>query len=377
MLEIYNNCKALKTRNLSEDQIKLINQIDYEVKDQTWLIGKITEYVHNNYPLEIFVKNYKEIRKLGRDSSSIKSYILRFGEMQGSALHKEKTKSSTVTQEHMISKLGKVSTDEFYRKRGATLENFIDRHGIELGNSKWDEYLSKRKLAYVNKRTSGHIYPTYNLDYFTKLHGEEKGSRVYYQKINSQRHKVSLAYYIEQFGPIDGPIRCRKAKDHASLEYFIEKHGDNEGKILYNKRCVSMAECTKNSNRYSNMSKRLFDEVKKQIPDLFYYGENEMVWAASGVLADTQRAVCPDLFYKGKIIEFNGDVFHANPALFDKDDTSHPFNKKITASQIWSKDAIRLDYYKSKGYAVLEIWELDFKQQPKETINKCIQFLMN
>jgi hypothetical protein len=129
------------------------------------------------------------------------------------------------------------------------------------------------------------------------------------------------------------------------------------------------------SNKYSATSKECFDHVKKTVGDLYYYGEHEMVWSTSGELALTQRAVCPDLFYRGKIIEFNGDLFHANPRQFTESDTPHPFNKQITAKEIWAHDKRRIEYFESKGYNVLEVWESDYKTNKQGVIEQCIQHL--
>jgi hypothetical protein len=379
MKNIYDVSRALKTRGLSKDQIELVNQIDFEKSTQTWWISKITQYLKNNYPLDVLVKNQYEIKKLGRDSSSIKSYILRFGEDLGSKMFNEKITTANLTFSNTITNYDDDARRLFNIKRGASLPNFLKRYGTEIGEIKWNEYLATRAATYHSKRENGHVYPKYNLKYYQTLHGDEKGATIYYNKINSQRFKVSRAYYIEQFGPILGPIKCRLNKDHASLRYFENKFGSDAAMDLYAAQCLktSLAVAAGNSNRYSKISKACFDKIKETITDLIYYGPNELTWAATGDLKKIQRAVSPDLFYRGKIIEFNGDTFHANPARFKENDHPHPYNKKITAKEIWEYDKIRLDYYVSKSYNALVIWELDFKQRPQEVISQCIQHLMS
>jgi hypothetical protein len=378
MLGIYNTSRVLKKKNLEQSQIELINQMEYNEKNRMFWVGKVIHYIDNNFPLEILVTNQKKIQELGRDSSSLKSFLIRYGEDIGTKLHNEKTKASTITKSRMVDKLGEKGAEEFYKARGASLENYIARHGETKGRQVWDKYLAKRAKSYEEKHKSGHVFPKYNLEYYVKLYGEEQGKKVYFQKINSQRYKVSKSYYIDQFGPIMGPIYCRKNKDHNSLDYFKEKYGEENAEELYSANCLKISSSTAgNHNRYSKISKELFDKIKETITDLHYYGENEMTWATSGILKETQRAICPDLYYKGKIIEFNGDLFHANPLIFTGDDTPHPYNKKLTASEIWKHDARREEYYKSKDYSILVIWESEYKQKQQEIIDKCIQFLMN
>lgn len=375
MNNICNNVRCSLPLSLTATQIKLLNQIEYQPHDKQWVINKINQYIVSNYPIEVLVANYDNIRKLGRDSSSLKSFIIRFGEQLGTQLFQEKNIKSSVDRAKLVAKFGEAATDKMLKSRGASLENYIARHGAEIGNIKWDEYLKRRSAAYVKKHESGHIFPKYNLDYYISLYGEEKAKEIFTNRINSQRYKVSKAYYIEQYGPINGPIKCKEAKDHSSLAYFIKKHGEVEGPLAYTARCVKIAAASNSTQTFSNISCRMFDQIKLSISDLFYYGLNELTWAVSPDSQLTQRAIKPDLFYRGKIIEFNGDLFHGNPLIYNKDDTPHPYNKKLTAGDIWKIDLLREEYFISKGYEVLVIWESEYKLQPEKVLQKCIQFL--
>lgn len=69
------------------------------------------------------------------------------------------------------------------------------------------------------------------------------------------------------------------------------------------------------------------------------------------------------MFYRGKIIEFQRDVFHANPSLFSEGDKPHPYNQ-LTSKEIRIIDKNRFLYYNDRGYKVLEIWENDYKNDP-------------
>lgn len=376
MNNIYNISRALKKLNLSQDQIDLVNQIEFDKKDQTWCIQKICSYVELNQSLTILVDNYTKIRNLGRDSSSLLSFITRFGEEEGARLFKKKVKVSAFDKEKYQQKVGEQQATALLQQRGASLSNYINRHGVDLGTQKWDQYLKKRAETYKKKHDSGHIFPKYTLEYYKKLHGIVEGELRYNKKINAQRYKVSKAYYIDQYGPIDGPILCKQAKDHGSLLYFINKHGEELGNIKYTEKCLTSSNAMSRAV-YSNMSSELFNFIKLSITDLYYYGENELTWSTTGELSTVQRAVRPDLFYRGKVIEFQGDVFHANPKIFAETDKPHPFRKHITASDIWKIDQMKHEYYVSKGYKVLAIWESDYLNNKQEEVKKCIQFLMS
>ena len=379
MNTIYNTSTALKKLNLSYQQIDMINSIEFEESKRQWLITKIQQYITHGYPLNILVENYDKILLLGRDSSSIKSYIIRFGELMGMELFNKKTKSTTVNKERLILTFGEERANQIGYKKSACIDAYIERYGIETGTQKWNEYLKNRKATYQKKRDNGHVYPKYNLDYYKNLHGDVAGSEVYLKKINSQRYKVSKHYYIEQYGPIDGPIRCRENKDHCSIGYFIKKFGEIDGHIKYDEHKHKMRKVAskKTYSYYSEMSYMFFNSIKETITDLHYYGPNELKWAVKPNEWINQALVCPDLFYNGKIVEFNGDVFHGNPSLFLDEDCPHPFQKTITAKQLQELDKNRYNYFNNLGYEILVIWENDFNNNNKEEIKKCIQFLMN
>lgn len=83
----------------------------------------------------------------------------------------------------------------------------------------------------------------------------------------------------------------------------------------------------------------------------------------------------PDYIYNNKIIEFNGDVFHANPYLFADDSYPHPFLKEVMAKEIRIRDKKRIEVLKNRGYEVKVVWENDFRNDKEKVIQECKDFL--
>ena len=54
-------------------------------------------------------------------------------------------------------------------------------------------------------------------------------------------------------------------------------------------------------------------------------------------------------------IEYNGDVFHANPKLYASEDHPNPYNKSITAKEIWEHDRIKINNIMDRGYRVIVV----------------------
>ena len=80
-----------------------------------------------------------------------------------------------------------------------------------------------------------------------------------------------------------------------------------------------------------------------------------------------------DFMFENKIIEFNGDYWHTNPKIYDKNYVNKTTG--LVAKDIWKKDANKRKYAEKKGYKIYTVWESDYKNNPKDTINKCIKFL--
>lgn len=60
------------------------------------------------------------------------------------------------------------------------------------------------------------------------------------------------------------------------------------------------------------------------------------------------------------IYEFHGDAFHGNLDIYSSTDRPHPFNKEITAEELWQKTFDRMKEL-SKIAPVIYIWENDYR----------------
>ena len=75
----------------------------------------------------------------------------------------------------------------------------------------------------------------------------------------------------------------------------------------------------------------------------------------------------PDAMIGNKIVEFYGTLWHADPTVYKAEDVVH---HKITAKQIWERDAERINRLKDDGYEVMIVWQKEFS---KDKIGKCIE----
>ena len=243
-------------------------------------------------------------------------------------------------------------------KYAITEENLIKKWGEEVGKEKW--------IIYKNKQSLSNKY-----EYKKEKHGwsEEK-----FNEYNRSR-SVTLKNLINRHGEEEGLKLwinyCDRQKYTTTLEYFIKKYGKLEGEEKYNNFCKKrLLGCA-----YSKISNKLFDELVKYINKDYetYYGDKE--WFLYDNI--NKKYYLIDFFIRDLNIgiEFNGDVWHANPDVFS-DDFKFPFDDTIKASDIWKKDKIKNDFLKTKLNKLIIIWENDLKKEGMEnTINKILKEL--
>jgi hypothetical protein len=152
-----------------------------------------------------------------------------------------------------------------------------------------------------------------------------------------------------------------------TLENMIRKWGEVDGTEKYN------IYINKRNNLYSDISQELFFEILKYIKDkqnVKYATHNK-----EKVIKYKEKNYFYDFCYNKKIIEFNGDLWHANPKIYNENDCPNIFNRNITAKQIWEKDNIKNNIAKNKNYDVFVIWEKDYNENKQLILVQCLIFL--
>lgn len=168
-----------------------------------------------------------------------------------------------------------------------------------------------------------------------------------------------------------------------SLNKCIEKYGEILGKQIFTERQINWQTTLHNNGNlhvgYSKVSQILFDTLieyyKKSDISYIYYGTHNKEYSIYDY--NNKKLFVYDFTdtLNKKIIEFNGNIFHANPKLFNENDTPHPFNKTKLAKDIWARDNQKIELAKSNGFDVLTIWEDDFHNNYENVLNECKNFL--
>ena len=174
-----------------------------------------------------------------------------------------------------------------------------------------------------------------------------------------------------------------------TLEKCIEKYGEDEGRRKWDERQKKWAEIMKikyENGDYDKTPHNLIDSLSSQIEQEFVtklhsemgldinesYNSLSSKYQYSIYSYDYKRRFLYDFVYGNKIIEFNGDFWHANPNKYDADDY---IRDGVLAKDIWEKDAIKKRVAEAEDFEIFVVWENEFRKHPDETIKKCIDFI--
>lgn len=342
---------VLNNRNVSNERIKsLAYWVVYSVED------------------DFLTRFDKLLAHPINDSSSMDIHILRYGEVEGTSRYNKKNNICAQTEENMISRYGKkegLEKWEQYKKNlsvANSIEGYIKKYGKEKGTKLFNKQAARNAGNLTLKRKQ-------------ELFGDEISLEMYNKMKIKQSEKNTLKQYIATYGEEIGTLKYFEKNKvisyKNSLQRYIADYGEEEG----TRRIKTIKNNGVYFNNYSKISLELFDHLATYST---LYGDTEV----SIKLSKEENTKCgiwsikPDYIYGKKIIEFNGDAFHANPTLFENNTYPHPFLKEMLASEIRIRDKKRIEVLEKRGYQVKVVWENDFRKDREQIIQDCKYFLV-
>jgi hypothetical protein len=253
------------------------------------------------------------------------------------------------SNEEAVAKISEIQSENSKKVKNHTNDVNIEYY-LNKGFSKEEAILKIKERQAVGR-----------LDRFIQRYGEEEGRKKWKERQIKWQNTMKDKSKEEK-------KRINKLKG-CTLENMIRKYGEIDGTEKYYK----WNEKIHTSNFYSNISQELFYKLLENIDDKenvkFATHNNEKI------IQKDHKYYLYDFCYKKKIIEFNGDIWHANPNLYKETDYPNPYLKNLTAKNIWEFDNIKNNIVKNKGYKILIIWEKDYRENYKEQLLKCLNFL--
>jgi hypothetical protein len=217
-------------------------------------------------------------------------------------------------------------------------------------------------------------------------HNESKRKHSEWVKSHQDQNTFSIEYWKKQTNGDDALAqKLYKESQTRDLEWFIKKYGEDVGPIKHQEKIkkwlktlndkpieqlayINSKKIRKSGCFFSKAEKELFHAIKQHVPSL-----SDQISLYRCEISGTKRFYIYDMFYQDKIIEYNGDFWHANPLVYGSD-FSNPYNK-LTQQQILEKDKDKLRVAEESGYKVMVVWECDYKKDKTRIIQECIHFL--
>lgn len=191
----------------------------------------------------------------------------------------------------------------------------------------------------------------------------------------ASKYPTKIEYYLSRgYTEEQGRALIYERQKTFTLEKLIKKYGEERASEIYNNRQEKwLKSLHKNGNLksgYSLISQELFRKIDEYIPN------NKFQWKLKNGEFIIKKYAVDFIDHETKrIIEFNGDIYHANPKIYSEYDTPNPWDKKLMAKEIWESENNRNKLISDLGYEMLIVWESDYREDPETTIKRCINFL--
>lgn len=307
---------------------------------------------------------------------------------------------------HLKFKHNNMTTDE-YKKiyPGAPIMALLDKAKTSTNSGKHmkdEKYKKMFSDMFKGEKNPNHKSNTTELERksrspfskdFVKYDGienvEEHISNFAKLAIKDRISDTTIQYYINKGYSIDESEELLKERQRTfTLDKCIEKHGKKIGKDVWHLRQEKWQKSLlENGNikcGYSKVSQELFQELLKSYDVV----NNDM---SNIYFATKNKEYFISLKGKGffiydfvdinnmKIIEYNGDLYHANPKIFKPNDYPHPYYKENgpSAEETWKRDNIKHEVAIEKGFEILVIWDSEYRNDKNKAIEKCLSFLKN
>ena len=246
---------------------------------------------------------------------------------------------------------------EFYTKDGMTEKkaNEIIRELRKKNAKKYSKTIKSDPEKYASK------FPT-KIEYWLKRGYSEKEAK---DKISEIQNRFSLDICIEKYGDVKG-LKIWEDRQNRWIETLDNK--TEEEKIEINRKKLF------NQSGYSKISQKLFWDIFENFNqnNIKFEELNGEIIRYDKKNKSHYRYDFVDFTTKS-VIEFNGDFWHCNPNEYNENHQHSIMN--LTAKEIWQKDRMKLDWIRNRGYDTLVVWESDYRKNPKQTLEKCIEFL--
>lgn len=200
---------------------------------------------------------------------------------------------------------------------------------------------------------------------------------------NPHVNNTRIEHYLNKgLGLCEAIAELQEKQAVGRLDKFIERYGEDEGTRRWNERQerwissyndktpeeMALIQSKKVGTGYT-ISKAEKDIMRNMVSA---FGDS-VTKGPSLPYEDGKRYFVYDICRGNRIIEYNGDFWHANPNIYDESFVN-PYTK-MTYKDIWDKEILKEKVANDNGYIVHRVWEADYKKNKNKGIEECLEFL--
>jgi very-short-patch-repair endonuclease len=216
----------------------------------------------------------------------------------------------------------------------------------------------------------------YQIENSEKLKKKRKEKPELFEDINWTQKKYWIRNGLSEEEAIK---KVSEMQTTFSLEICIKKYGEEEGTRVWLDRQQKWVKKVFNENTHiakgtSKIANDFLYELRELIDfsgTFLFDSEEKYIYCI-----DSQRSFKYDFTYseKRKIIEINGEFWHASPLRFKDVNEINAVSGK-TVKEIRDFDLKKIELAEKYGYEVIIVWENEIRKNRQETIEKCLNFL--
>jgi very-short-patch-repair endonuclease len=290
-----------------------------------------------------------------------------------------------------------------------SVENYkLQFPGHRLESDEYLEYLSESRKGENNPmfgNGSSEMSPFAIEFYIAKGHSKEDAIKLrdeFKQGVIDSRdassYTTNAEYYMKKYGVdiITARDMQRDRQTTNSIENIAKREGISldEAKLIRNditeKWMISMSSKSDSEideiNRKklhigcrSKGSTKFFDWLVTELNisrESVKYGDDELFFPYTNVDGNRKHYFF-DFTMGNNIIEYYGDLFHANPKIYTENDIPVKWrSEQKIAKDIWEYDKLKESTIREHGYNLLVIWESEVKENKYRVLERCREFLL-
>jgi len=279
-----------------------------------------------------------------------------------------------------LEKYGDENYNNIEKGRKTKLARYGDENyrNMEMFSNTWKKHTEKEKESrrIKTKKTKLERYGDEN------YHNIEKTKQTYlikygdenYRNIEKTKQTKLEKYGDENYCNAKQIVKTKKERYGDKYELIVDKIK----KTNLEKYGVSST-FFKSRDFYSKISQELFWSIYNQLPKELqghtYFAELNKEFHKYDEIQ--KKSYFYDFVINNKkiCIEFNGDIYHANPQLFSETDCPNPYNKLLTAKEIWEFDNQKNNILLNNNFIVMIVWEKEYRKNKQKTIETCLKYI--